>query len=161
MSDGKTHGKITVTLAPVAAAGAFYFSGSITQAAVAMGGCLFGLLVDPDLDIENITASELRVFSLFGLFIGKLWVLFWLPYAKVIEHRDRLSHGFLLGTFGRVAYLYSMAICIVTLLGHLTGYEMLLTERFIYFIYEHRNYALYFLAGLVLSDTGHLVADTL
>ena len=106
MSDGKTHATATTALVfPVAMTSMLLMPHDPLSGAIIGGlGCLTGLIIDPDLDIENITRSEWQVIKRFWIF-GMLWVVFWYPYARAIPHRSPLSHWPLLGTAGRVLYL--------------------------------------------------------
>lgn len=104
MADGRTHGRATGIVAPLVGIVAGLATVNPLIGLLTAIGCLFGLFVDPDLDVDGLTASERRALRLVRL-PGWLWVVFWYPYAKLIPHRHWLSHWPIIGTAIRVAYL--------------------------------------------------------
>lgn len=114
MSTGKAHARASKALAPIAALGTGcfcqfvgdYLPGSILAGAGTLFGCgIVGQILSPDLDQPNITASEWYVIRRLGPLAG-LWIAFWWPYAVLIKHRSALSHYPVVGTAGRLAYLF-------------------------------------------------------
>ncbi len=99
MPSGRTHDSITLWGLPIVTGGTWFYSESPTIAIVTAGSYLFaGLMFGPDLDIYSHQYKRW----------GPLrWL--WLPYRKMLRHRSVFSHGFILGTIGRILY--------VTLLG--------------------------------------------
>lgn len=102
MPDGKTHDKITVIGAAVAAPAWWWFAAGpidYTVGAAFVGATLFsGLMLSPDLDLNS---------SIYHRW-GPLKYLWW-PYQKIVPHRSRLSHSFLLAPILRVVYFLSIA----------------------------------------------------
>ena len=107
-----------------------------------------GLVIDPDLDIENITRSEWQVIKRFWIF-GMLWVAFWYPYARAIPHRSPLSHWPLLGTVGRVLYLMLWVKLIGAILGGSVGIVAIVSQP-LFMIWFY---------GLAVADTAHFIMD--
>ena len=109
MASGEMHVKATVILTVPAV----IFAGLTTAsppAAVACGlGVLAGVLLSPDLDMNQKTRSEYIVSRYMGNVIGWFWYLFWLPYAKMIPHRNALSHWPLVGTLVRLLYILTLS----------------------------------------------------
>ena len=105
MASGRTHDMAAVVTA---------VSGGIVDmalhhdparaAALALGG-LFGLYITPDLDLSASVRSEARHLPVAWLRLP--FLLLWYPYS-LIAHRSFLSHLPLVGTLGRVLYLYGM-----------------------------------------------------
>lgn len=159
MSSGKDHARASKILAPVASFGIGAFvnwaSGNLTWAALAATGgfvgCLAGIVLLPDLDQEIITTGEwtamrwLKRFGIFGNLLGKLWVSYWVPYS-IIPHRSVLSHGILIGTIGRVAYLFWLPIGLAI-------------KNKVVFPVEFYIVAMSAFVGLVISDIAHLIMD--
>ena len=107
MATGKTH-----AIATVLAAGVFgpslYWLGRVplAESLCFAGGCMAGLLVNPDLDIRHFTHAEAVVRKSAGRFLAGLWYALWWPYAHLVPyHRHPASHFPLVGTFGRALYM--------------------------------------------------------
>lgn len=95
MPSGRTHDSITLWSLPIVAGLTLGVTRSGTLALLVSGAFLFsGLMFGPDLDIHSQQYKRWGVLR---------WI--WLPYRKSMRHRSRLSHGFLLGTIGRMVYL--------------------------------------------------------
>ena len=133
MSDGKTHATATTALVfPVAMTSMLLMPHDPLSGAIIGGiGCLTGLIIDPDLDIENITRSEWQVIKRFWIF-GMLWVVFWYPYARAIPHRSPLSHWPLIGTAGRVFYLLLWVKLLGVILGGSVGIVAIVSQPGMY-----------------------------
>ena len=70
----------------------------------ALGGCLLGIPINPDLDQLTIERAEWRIIKYLPV-IGWGWLMLWDIYARVCSHRGVLSHFPIVGTIGRLAYL--------------------------------------------------------
>ena len=150
MSSGKTHATATTALVfPVAMTSMLLMPHDPLSGAIIGGlGCLTGLVIDPDLDIENITRSEWQVIKRFWIF-GMLWVAFWYPYARAIPHRSPLSHWPLLGTAGRVFYLLLWVKLLGVILGVPVPIQLIVTNS-LFMIWFY---------GLAVADTAHFIMD--
>ena len=84
-----------------------------------ISGCLLGLLITPDLDVENKTRAHSTVAKvgrevggkngkMVGEVLSNLWYVFWWPYGKLFPHRSYWSHAPLIGTLSRVLYAPAM-----------------------------------------------------
>ena len=136
MASGKTHAAATTFAAALSPL--LFSSGSVEQDLARMGGCLAGLILTPDLDIERKTHAHSVVArlgrelgetiskrgSIWGGAIGEalafVWWAFWWPYGKLVPHRSIWSHGPIIGTLGRLLYLFCLPVLIWWLLA-LTG----------------------------------------
>jgi len=95
MPAGRTHDRITVWSLPLVAGLTFAYNQNGNLTLLVCGAFLFGgLMFGPDLDVPS------RQFRRWGWL---RWI--WLPYQKSIPHRSFLSHGPLIGTAIRLAYL--------------------------------------------------------
>jgi uncharacterized metal-binding protein len=151
MATGEKHAAITQTLALSTVVAVAYAMGNVSTAVLAGGGCLAGLLIEPDLDVDGITQSE-RLLLKNILPLGVVWYIVWYPYAWVISHRSRISHFPILGTLGRLLYLSLWVFTIAALLGQVGAlYGWLQTVPL--------PYVAAFVAGLVIADVGHWIAD--
>lgn len=103
MPSGATHDRITLMSLPVVGGITLLVSRSASITLSLAGSFLFsGLMFGPDLDIYSVQ------FKRWGML---RWI--WRPYQKSMRHRSWLSHGPLVGTIVRLAYLSSW----VALLG--------------------------------------------
>lgn len=134
--------------------GAFAWSNSLSTTVLVAGGCLLGLVIEPDLDVDHVTASETRMIKLFGP-LGLLWVVLWHPYAKLINHRSPLSHYPVLGTVLRYAYLLVIVLALSIPVGLVIGDG----EWLIRFLSTNKQAVLLLMAGNAISDIGHWIMD--
>lgn len=113
-------------------------------------GCLAGLLLTPDLDINNGSISNHHARRTFGQVVGIIWEVAWKPYSWIIPHRSPLSHAPVIGTALRLFYLS----CVVYLLLRLAGIAVptvIPTALPWWFPFVF--------IGLCLSDTAHYILD--
>ncbi|MCX5965543.1 MAG: metal-binding protein [Cyanobacteria bacterium] len=108
MPSGRTHDSITLWGLPVVTGTTWLCTENPTVAIVVAGSYLFaGLMFGPDLDIYS------HQYKRWG------WLRWlWLPYRKMLRHRSVFSHGFLVGTIGRILY-------VVMIGGTATGFWIL------------------------------------
>jgi len=134
-----------------------YFVGhtSLPQAACFAGGCLAGLVIDPDLDIRRPTHAEDVVRSSAGRLLAGIWFGLWWPYSHLIpRHRHPLSHFPVVGTLGRVLYLALVFVLLWFLLGLFIALPPL--------TFPPLSSGLWWaLAGLALVDALHALMDIL
>lgn len=78
-------------------------------------GCLTGIMVMPDLDVDNGNISDTFIRKIFRP-AQWLWRLFWTPYALAIPHRHYISHFPILGTILRIGYVFFILNLILFLL---------------------------------------------
>lgn len=153
MPSGKVHA--SVTLATAALAGPLLAAlgrAPLQHAAAFSLGCLAGLLVNPDLDVEQGSRSISVMRRSTGCLGAALWYLFWWPYAWMIPHRSPLSHFPVLGTLIRVAYLLGIPMLIY---WALLGAVPQIPQPSAGFI----PYLLWALLGLIVVDALHALMD--
>jgi uncharacterized metal-binding protein len=146
MPDGKTHAAMTMMAAGAISVVMWKTGFTPEEIRLATTGCLTGLVLTPDLDVDHGPFGNQLVKKYLGEIAGRVWKSFWLPYAWVFPHRSNGSHIPVIGTLGRALYLYAMYFCICVDLGATPWVPGLHT-------------ALYLLSGLVVSDTLHYIAD--
>jgi len=101
---GKVHSAITLGVATgVLAPYAIVQFGGDPYLYVA--GCLVGLLVTPDLDLNGANISDYFIRKVFAP-AQWLWRLLWTPYSLILPHRSPLSHFPVLGTLLRIGYVF-------------------------------------------------------
>lgn len=161
MASGRVHARIAWLLfLPLAVAGGYLIV--ILDAWLGLGwlaGALAGVLITPDIDIEDSTYEERRLYRLARPF-GILWQWLWFPYGALMAHRG-LSHAYILGTLTRVAYLlYFVAPAVVLLYNALAatcGYPLGQIQA------GYSQVQPLFWYGLVgawcLQDAGHIFTD--
>jgi uncharacterized metal-binding protein len=157
MSSGRVHSAVTMLTAVAASAYLVYTGYHITNHVLPLAaGCLTGLVINPDLDVDNGSISQRTVRRSTGCLIGAAWALLWKPYAILIPHRSPLSHAPLLSTVIRLAYL--------TLFFHVVWYLLHVT-LYIPPLYPHAGLIAvppWFwpaFAGLAITDALHWLFD--
>ena len=154
MASGNTHGLITTLAAAPIFVGTLYYSGDPVLSICSAGGCLFGLLVEPDLDHDvDTTASERRAERVFGPFAAP-WLFIWRFYGWGIKHRHWLSHGPIIGTAFRVLYLSFFVFLFLFGIGLITGWDV-----FPILWAVPLRYYLAMFSGLAASDFLHFATD--
>lgn len=154
MATGKGHAAATLILSPVTAGGTWWLTGGdLIAAGIAGTGCLSGLFISPDLDMETITISEYWLVR-WTLGLGWLWVMLWYPYALIVKHRSWFSHAPLISTMGRVLYIVLVYLGIAVLLRY-----FLKIELFPFWIVLSWQQWLILIGGLAISDLGHWWLD--
>jgi len=145
--NGRAHATASYALAPVTGVAVGLLLADLQTGVLAAAGCVAGVLLSPDLDQESITESESLVYRKGGNVLGHLWRAYWMLYALVLPHRSVLSHGPLIGTAGRLAYLLAPWI-IWALAGGWIG-------DLVFTLYPFWPVAL----GLAVSDLAHWAMD--
>ena len=158
MPSGRLHDRITLWSLPLIVGGTFGLTRSSDFTLLTTGGFLFsGLMFGPDLDIHS------RHFLRWG------WLRFlWIPYQKMIRHRSMWSHGLIIGTIFRLAYL-SWWISIFIGLGAALAYwgwgvqvDWSFWGRLtIWGVYNYWGHLFALWWGLELGAISHVVADTI
>lgn len=150
MADGITHGRITIAVTAIVSPVVMLTTFSLLQAVMFGAGCLLGLVVEPDLDINRVTESERRLLRIFGP-VAYIWIGLWLPYAIVLPHRSALSHLPILGTLLRLVYLLGWLYLVCSALG---------VWNWLFVAVQANLEALAWLVlGLCIADIGHWFAD--
>jgi len=107
MSSGAAHAQAGAVLAVLGTSAALvaYGSGYLPAPLVAwaVAGWWLGVIITPDLDMAQRTHEEARLARV--PVVGWVWRMLWAPYAVMIPHRSVWSHGLVVGTVGRAAYL--------------------------------------------------------
>jgi uncharacterized metal-binding protein len=107
MPSGRTHDGITLWCLPPLAAAGWWLTQDSSVVLVLSGCFLFsGLMFGPDLDIYS------QQYKRWGYL---RWI--WLPYRRSMSHRSVLSHGVVIGTVLRVAYLVTILLFVLIVGG--------------------------------------------
>ena len=106
MASGSSHDRGTWVLALPFGLLCWPVMGWGGSATAALAFLIGGLLLSPDLDTRSRPTRRW----------GPLRLLWW-PYRRVLRHRSLLSHGPLLGTLGRLAYLVGVVLALAGLLA--------------------------------------------
>ena len=151
MASGEKHARATVVMVLPTALTTFYFTNDISMGMVAGIGCLAGLFIEPDLDVNGLTRSEWSLLRT-AWPIGLLWFVLWYPYGFIVPHRSAFSHRPIIGTFGRLIYLFTIVL-IALVLFEQTSLLTWLWSR------VSSLHTLAFIGGLALSDLFHWLMD--
>ncbi len=156
MATGKIHAFTTAVAAGVFGP-SLYFLGRVplAESLCFTGGCMAGLLINPDLDIRRFTHAEEVVQKSFGRFMAGLWYALWWPYSRLVpSHRHPLSHFPLVGTFGRAFYLGLVFVLLRSLLGLLVPLPPLSLPL-------SSGWLWWTLGGLAAADSLHTLLDVI
>lgn len=158
MASGKAHATASVLLTVPAGLLAFGMGGNWDAALACATGSLLGVLLSPDLDVNNPIHSNYIVGKYFGCIGGAAWFAFWRPYAWLLPHRSPLSHWPVLGTLLRLLYIILLSAplwFLITLILFGTGESLPVPGPA---LQESIGWAI---IGLMLSDTMHYIMDYL
>ena len=148
MPSGITHARSSLALAVGGGLLAFYqFDQSLLHSAALAGGSLLGILITPDLDVNEGCISREVVRRLAGPVLSAVWFAFWRPYSLVMPHRSPLSHFPVLGTAVRLLYLSILPALVFWFSGGGVG-----ALRF-------PEWGWWVVGGLALSDLLHFLMD--
>src|SRR6266704_2928087 len=75
-------------------------------------GALLGIMFTPDLDVDNGFIGNKIIRERIGGLAEHVWDFIWYPYRKSLKHGGPLSHFPIIGTIGRLAYLYFILIVV-------------------------------------------------
>ena len=114
-------------------------------------GAASGVLLSPDLDVDDGYYGIHVVRVVFGDAAAKAWRLYWLPYAAVMPHRSVWSHFPLASTIIRVAYALAPVAIMAAGLGRWSAFVAAITGEAM----------LRFVSGLALADALHVAADVI
>ena len=155
MPNGKTHAlATTITGGLISPLLITVLHQPMVHAVAFAGGCLAGLIINPDLDVQTGNRGFRVVHKTGGPLIGQIWRLFWYPYARwlIPRHRHPLSHLPILGTLIRLAYLFLVPAFLWWVLGHFISLPNLPRLS----ITLELQWAA---AGLMIVDTIHTLMD--
>lgn len=146
MPSGKVHTGMTIGAAATLAVCMWQAGYDFETIRLTVQGCLTGVILSPDLDVDGGFLGHSLVRKFFGEIVERIWRAFWLPYAIFFSHRSDGSHFPVISTLGRVGYLYGMYYCIC------------IDFNLPIWVPDKRTALLLFI-GLVVSDTLHYIAD--
>lgn len=166
MSTGKTHSGISTgtALGVLIGAGAFSSMGLGPTVLVATGS-LLGVILTPDLDVDDGCISHYYVRKFFGKWVERWWFLLWHPYSLAMRHRGFWSHAPIFSTIFRLTYMLFPIIIIplrpAILLGALTSQIAAIPALGLaaIILFGLRVDIIFILMGLIVSDTLHFIAD--
>ncbi|MEY3297774.1 MAG: hypothetical protein RLZZ597_1034 [Cyanobacteriota bacterium] len=158
MSSGRTHDRITLWTLPLVVLLAFRITldGWLTGL-VCLGFLLGGWVFGPDLDIHSVQYKRWGWLR---------WI--WLPYRGSMRHRSRWSHGPVIGTVIRVAYISIwLALAAIVVIDVLNGMgHTAVTWEEVFggiggHLHTHWPRWVALLVGLELGALSHYTADWL
>jgi uncharacterized metal-binding protein len=120
-------------------------------------GSLLGVVLHPDLDVNHGRTHSTRYIRKLGLVPSLGWTVVWYPYRKSIKHGSHLSHLPVLGTVGRLVYLFLFAVAIPYLVIAPVLHLNLQQELEWWFRQPFIHYKL--VLGLMSADFIHWVLD--
>lgn len=150
MSSGYVHARATIVLAPLIASLAYISVNNIDLALQLGLGCLIGVFLTPDLDIDRVRILSSSVMGK----VGNIWRTYWYVYSRWLPHRSFLSHFPIVGTLVRLAYLGLLPLTI-NLFCYYSGNESYNLQEVVGFVWDMR----WIVAGLTIADLLHYLMD--
>lgn len=155
MASGRTHAAATLfaacAMVPLLPAAISHFGPEVVAA---IPGCVAGLIVGPDADVDGGWLAFWQVRRAWGPAGGAAAFAYralWYPYAKLIPHRHWLSHMPVVGTAGRLVYLAWLPALVLVVAGHASAVADLLQSPVLWWA----------CAGLAVSDGLHWAFDVI
>ena len=161
MSSGVVHARVAkVMLVPLGLyAVASTVSGDVEGGLGVAMGAVAGLLMTPDLDLNNQSHERMRWFKINPL-LGHAFYLFWYQDGKMMRHRG-VSHIFVIGTLTKV--LYIMTPILLAQFIYLTWYDLQLNNLSeLYALLIPLKYPVFFwsfVAAWSVQDLMHIIFD--
>lgn len=166
MSTGRTHSGISTGTALGVLVGAGVFSSvGITSTVLVASGALLGVLLTPDLDVDDGCISHYYIRKFFGKWVELWWFWLWHPYSLAFKHRSNWSHFPIFSTLFRLTY-FCFPIIIYPILrrrlatvlqSQIAALPLLVTAAIL--LYAAGVDVIFVILGLILSDTVHFIAD--
>lgn len=147
--NGRAH--TIACLATAAVSGcAIYFGNlaSLTTSCNVAEGALIGILISPDLDIENGNISNYYLRKISPP-LAWLWRWLWWPYGKLFRHRG-ISHWPIIGTGSRILYIVTW-IMLITIILIMFGIRVPMQY----------DWAVTRILGLAIADIVHATMDAI
>jgi uncharacterized metal-binding protein len=151
MSSGKVHAAASIALA-----GGFLIGGAILKDPSCFeyaAGSLAGVLLSPDLDVDakNLSYKFFRKYK-----TETLWSALWHFYRRSIKHGSELSHFPIVGTLGRIVYMFLFCVILPNVVLSWIGWNFWQeTSWWSSLILSHWKVAL----GLMGADFIHYILD--
>ncbi len=157
MSSGEAHIQGTAILSLALSAVTFVSTGDWRVGAFTLSGTLAGVFLTPDLDQPWVISASEQAIIRYTLGLGYLWLAVWHIYATLIPHRSPLSHWPILGTAGRLLWLFLVYLFVNFMWG--VPSDGLLARTLTWGRSQPPFYWYVALLGLVMSDTLHFLMD--
>lgn len=144
MAAGTAHDAWTIRCTPIVAFGSGFLAATFSLPPLivplsAAGFLLGGLYLSPDLDTPSRPFYRWKTLR---------W--YWLPYQKLLPHRSKWSHTPIVGTAGRLLYLFGPILLALSIAG------VPLADAVVPWVEVGAM-----VAGVVLSEVLHLFMDGL
>lgn len=168
MPSGKVHAATSAFTASVLVSSALVPGVDKQFVVAAAAGCLSGVFLSPDLDVDAGYIGLYYIRKYFGEILSVTWQWLWKPYAVLMPHRSRASHTPVLGTMLRLLYLYLSYLVLGSLSFYAFGwprqvYIVPLKKALLVFIRGHAPFGVEMsiaaFAGLCISDALHALMD--
>jgi uncharacterized metal-binding protein len=110
MSAGKVHTRASIALTAGFLVGAIatHLPADFQYAA----GSLVGVMISPDCDVDGKFIAYHYIRKSLGFWAEKIWDWLWYFYRRSLKHGSELSHFPIIGTLGRITYLFFFCVII-------------------------------------------------
>lgn len=157
MASGEDHIKGTLILGLGLGGLTMLGSGDWQAGLFVLGGTWAGIFLTPDLDQAWVINKGEQTIIRYTLGLGYIWLAIWHLYATLIPHRSPLSHWPVVGTAGRLLWLYIVYLGIYLVWG--VPADSLLGRWVLWGQAQPDAYWYAALVGLALSDSLHFAMD--
>ena len=171
MSSGAIHNRVTKQIAVSGGIGVAIIYSNIYYGIALAIGCLLGIIITPDWDIDNGTNANKHMRK-----VGLGWFLSHLirPYAVAYKHRSTITHKPIFSTLWRIIYMYVPFVVLVnadqstnklTLIYYSSIAQILafvvwwVTWYFWFMLCYYWLFVGIAIVGLMLSDIAHWLFD--
>src|SRR3990167_3693586 len=151
MPSGKIHSITNIVVGLSGFATMLLLSRGVEEISGISTGAVIGILLSPDLDVDNGNIADYMIKRYTGGIVETAWTMLWTVYRKAFKHRSFLSHFPLVSTIIRIAYLGALYLLIATPLHWLSGIVRIDWPLFLWWCF----------IGLVLADSAHYGLDKL
>ena len=139
-----------MSLVPTFVAGYFLFRSFLPALVLVIFTVFSAFMLSPDLDTSSNSYYRWGMLR-----------FIWLPYRKLIPHRSRISHGFILGPSVRILYLMLISVLLVVFVScFMEGISLKNILNTIYsFIVRHYVYFVAAILGIFWANIQHSFSD--
>ena len=151
MPSGRIHSITNIVVGLSGSATMLLLSRGVEEIAGISTGAVIGILLSPDLDVDNGNIADYMIKRYTGGIVETVWTMLWTVYRKAFKHRSFLSHFPLVSTIIRIAYLSVFYFLIAAPLKWVASLVHIDWPTFWWWAF----------VGLVLADTSHWGLDKL
>lgn len=153
MPPGKTHDQIAIiSLLPTLLIGYYVFKDAGLALTLTLTTMIAALMLSPDLDTKSANYYRWGILR-----------FMWIPYRKIVSHRSKLSHSFIIGPLIKIIYLLIIILVCSSCISYWFDPSLSIQEHskaVLQTIFDNGMlYTIAFGAGMFWANAQHLLAD--